>query len=360
MVYTLISYCNNTWPLLGGVARYDTQLSLIFPDRIFFKGPEYKLEMLSFLKTCSNPIIITDNHLACDIPNKYPILLVHHGCALTTSERNPKWNKQEKYLCCKGQKEMLVNRDPSKTWIISISKACSDDFTRYFPNLYPKFKRLDVLHPSELDESKYKKSFNKRPIILGNWSTLKKGIFLIPRLTELCPEFEFRMLSIKPYMNESLKDFNDRKQAEYLKCDMFLQIANSEGFSYASNDAMICGLVPICTNVGGFYKDVDDDSFVKLDWKKCFIDMDYEYIRNGILYGWNNKEIISKNARNWYLKNCRFVDWSKKMIDIVNNFYIDQYSKKKKIGVSRRRRTNKKKNNKMKRSKLIFRSRISR
>ena len=135
---------------------------------------------------------------------------------------------------------MLRYRKPNNTWIISISKACSEDFNKYLPNIYPKFKRIDILHPSELDESRYKTKFNKKPIILGNWSTIKKGIHLIPKLIELCPQFEFKSLDVMPIENESLYDFNKRKQDQYLSSDMFLQTANSEGFSYASNDAMIC------------------------------------------------------------------------------------------------------------------------
>ena len=46
----LISYCNGSWPSIGGVARYDTQLKLIFPNRIFFKGPQEKDKMLNYLK----------------------------------------------------------------------------------------------------------------------------------------------------------------------------------------------------------------------------------------------------------------------------------------------------------------------
>ena len=46
MPYTIISYCNGRWPDIGGVARYDTQLKLIFPERVFFKGPQQKEEML--------------------------------------------------------------------------------------------------------------------------------------------------------------------------------------------------------------------------------------------------------------------------------------------------------------------------
>jgi len=320
MSYTIISYCNGTWPEIGGVARYDTQLKLIFPERVFFKGPQQKDEMLNFLKTCKNPIVITDNHLACDIPNEYPIILVHHGCALTTSERNPDWDPYWRDLCCNGQKQMLSFRKLENTWIISISKACTDDFTRFYPELYPKFTRFDLLHPSEFDESKFKNSFNNKPIILGNWNHMKKGKHLFPKLSDLLPEFEFKQLSVMPEKNETLESFNLRKQEQYLQSDIFLQIANSEGFSYASQDAMICGLIPVCTNVGGFYGDVDKKSYVELDWKMCYgDDIDYEYLCNKIRYAWENKEELSKKAREWYMKNCRFVDWEIKMKKIVND-----------------------------------------
>ena len=199
----IISYCNETWPGVGGVGRYDTQLKLIFPERVFFKGPQEKDKMLEYLKSCDKPIVITDNHLACDIPNEYPILLVHHGCALTTSERNPSWDPYWRDLCCDGQKKMLSFRNPKNTWIISISKACSDDFTRFYPLLYPKFKRIDLLHSSEMDEKNFKFKFNKNPIILGNWNHPKKGEHLFPKLKELLPDFEFKQLNIMPIKNES-------------------------------------------------------------------------------------------------------------------------------------------------------------
>jgi glycosyltransferase involved in cell wall biosynthesis len=324
----IVSYCNGTWPSIGGVARYDTQLKLIFPNRIFFKGPQEKDKMLQYLKTCKEPIIITDNHLSCDIPNEYPVLLVHHGCALTTSERNPDWEPFWRDLCCNGQKQMLSYRNPQNTWIISISNACAVDFNRFYPDLYPKFKRIDLLHPSELYEGVQKKGFNDKPIILGNWNHIKKGKHLLPKLKELLPEFEFIQLNVMPKNNESLGHFNYRKQDIYIKADMFLQIANSEGYSYASNDSLINGLVTIATNVGGFFGDVYKDAYVELDWKKCYGEnIDYDYICDKIRYAWDNREELSKKGREWYMKNCRFTDWEKKMKDLVTDFHSAIYNK---------------------------------
>ena len=47
-IMTIIHYCcDTTWSgAVGGVPRYDYQLSLIVPNRIFVKGPEEKNKLL--------------------------------------------------------------------------------------------------------------------------------------------------------------------------------------------------------------------------------------------------------------------------------------------------------------------------
>jgi glycosyltransferase involved in cell wall biosynthesis len=270
--------------------------------------------MLKFLEKYKNPLIITDNHLSCDIPNKYNILLVHHGCAKTTSERNPDWGEPWKSLCTNGQNKMLDYRDPKTTTIISISQSCTDDFTKYYGEKYTKFKRLDVLHPSELDETRYKKNFNDKPIILGNWNHPKKGQKVLPHLKSKMKDFNFKQLSVG-CNGKNFEDFNKRKQDIYLGSDIFLQIATSEGNSYATLDALICGLVIVASDVGLFYKDVPENCFVKLDWRK---NNDVDYVEEKILEAWSRREELSKNCRQWYLDNCRFIDWEKKMNEIVN------------------------------------------
>jgi glycosyltransferase involved in cell wall biosynthesis len=317
----IISYCCGTWPSIGGVARYDTQLKLIFPERKFFQGPQEKDKMLEYLKTCEKPIIITDNHLACDIPNEYPVLLVHHGVAKTHSDREPEWDPYWRDLCCNGQKEMLFYRKPENTWIISDSTFCIDEFSKYYPDIYPKFKKEVILLTSEMNEDKYKMKFNDKPIILGNWPNVNKGKIVVDKLIKNLPEFEFKQLEISN-KNESIESFNEKKQHIYLDSDIFLQISLCEGNSFATLDALINGLVIVASDVGLFYSDIPENCFVKLDWTK---NNDTEYISERINYAWKHKEELSKNAREWYMENCRFIDWEIKMKKIVNDFYDNIY-----------------------------------
>jgi glycosyltransferase involved in cell wall biosynthesis len=307
----IIHYCCGCYERgsIGGVARYDYHIRLAFPNRIFFQGPNEKIKMLNYLKKCKNPIVITDNHLACDIPNNYKCFLVHHGVAQTHAEREPTWSSGLRALCCNGQKKMLAYRKPETTTIVSISQFCSDEFLRIYPSLYPKFKRIDVLHTSELDENRYLIKFNNIPRVLGNWNCINKGSRVIPRL-RLYKNYIFNKLNVQ-MKNKNIKDFNKRKQDIYLQNDMFLNLSLCEGFSYSALDALICGLVVVSSDVGVFYKDVPDDCFVKLDWRR---NNDVNYVRSKLEYAWKNREIIGKKGREWYLKNCSIINWKKNML----------------------------------------------
>ena len=305
---TIVHYCCGSYESgdHGGVARYDHQIKLAFPERVFFQGPQQKNQMNEFIKSCHRPLVITDNHLSLDIPNEYKVLLVHHGCAKTTAIHNPTWEEPWKSLCCDGQDKMLKYRNPETTEIISISQSCTDDFTKYYGDVYTKFRRHDILHPSELDEAVYKKEFTNvdRPVILGNWGHVKKGRDIIGKLKDQLDMYVFQQLKV------SIQEGNDVKQSIYCKADMFLQLSTSEGNSYATLDALICGLPVISTNVGLFENNVPHDCFVCIDKHKL---SDTEYIKDRISYAWEHREQLSTRARKWYMNNCRFTDWVVKM-----------------------------------------------
>lgn len=313
----IIHYCCGSYSrgVFGGVARYDYHVSLAFPNRIFFEGPREKSNMLGYLNTLQNPIIITDNHLACDIPNEFDIILVHHGVAKTHADREPNWNKYWRDLCCNGQANMLQHRDPATTKIISISQFCTDEFTKYYHELYTKFERTKILHTSELNERYFKKKWNDKPIVLGNWKDVNKGKNVIKQLMSN-QDFIFNDLHVHPDQ-KGIIDFNYRKQSIYLNSDIFLQLSLCEGNSYSTLDALLCGIPVVSSNVGLFYKDVPEDCFVKIEWQR---NNDVEYVKSKIQEAWKRRDELSRKGRQWYLKNCGFVQWCKAM-----KKYIERY-----------------------------------
>ena len=314
---TIIHYCCGSFlQSTGGVPRYDYHIYKAFPNRGFFQGPQQKNQLLAFLERYKqyrdNIVIITDNHLACDIPNEYKVLLVHHGVAKTHAIREPDWNPYWKNLCCSGQEKMLFYRKPETTKIVSISQFCQDEFIKYYADTYKKFNNTKILHTSELDETRYKEMFNNIPVVLGNWTDVNKGSKQVEFMSNNT-KFQFRKLSVYPD-KKGYDDFNRRKQDIYLQSDIFLQISLSEGNSYATLDALICGLPIVASNVGLFYKDVPEDCFVKLEWER---NGDVKYVQEKLEYAWEHRESLSKNARKWYMENCRFTDWINKMRKLI-------------------------------------------
>lgn len=315
----VVHYCCGSYEIgdFGGVARYDSHIKMAFPHRIFFKGPQNKEKMLKYISECHEPIIFTDNHLSCDIPNEYHVYLVHHGCARKTAEKNPDWDPKWKNLCVNGQNQMIEYRQAYNTTIVSISEECTKDFTKYYGEKYTKFKNTKILHTSELNESQYKiydhTSDNKQQLdILGNWGG-KKGDIRKLKESDVLSEYNFNQLNINGRNYNNLFLYNNAKQKMYLNNDIFLQISNSEGNSYATLDAFLCGMVIVSTPIGLLYE-VPEDCYVKIDVDKIY---DAEYIKEKIDYAWSNRQELSKNVRAWYLKNCRFTDWIDKMHKLI-------------------------------------------
>jgi len=322
--FEIISYCCGEYPSYGGVARYDAQLKLTFPHRYFYKGPEDKQRMLERLSTLENPIVITDNHLSCDIPNDYPVLLVHHGCARRTADVNPDWDPYWKNLCRDGQDQMLDYRKPENTWIISCSTGCVVNFDKYYGDSYRQFTKEIILHSSEWDElSNHIRPSNDIPKVLGNWLSIHKGKHFMENIRANIPEYVFEDLNLQPFSGEPLEAFNVRKHSIYASSDIFLQLSKTEGNSYAALDALPNGLVLLSTQCGLSEYDLPEDCFVSLEYERCD---DAMYIKEKLDFAMEYKNELVNNAYEWYFQHCRFPDWQKKMLDIVNRFYHHNYA----------------------------------
>lgn len=314
----IISYCNNKYPdNYGGVARFDYCLSLIFPNRIFFKGPEEINSLLQFYHENKNYIIITDNHLSSQIPSEIPLIVVHHGVARTHLEREPDWDEKWKNRCVYGQDLMFHLRDPKNTIFVSPTLFCKNEFSRFYGKRYDLFKNFFIPHVSELDESKFKIEFNKKPIVIGNWIQNSKGKNLINSLIESLPEFEFRPLKID-FSNKSIEEYNKLKQQMYIDADIYLCLSIVEGSSYSVLDAMLNNLLIVSTNVGIMENEIRKESFVELSWDNLDIDIISEKIR----YIWNNKKRYQNKSREEYNRFISWDRWEKEWKNLVSKFYL--------------------------------------
>lgn len=318
----MIHYCCGSYDTgdFGGVARYDYHLKRVYPRRRFFKGPEQRALLLCYAEKCRDlgreVVIITDNHLACDIPNHFKVFIVHHGCARKTAERNPAWDPYWKQLCVGGQDKMLTVRDPGTTEIISVSREVREDFSSYYGSTYASFRNHLIYHTSDFDETKVKSydnnDYNKKNIqILGNFGG-KKGDVNVLKRSDLLKNYTFNQLEIHGSSFRNVAEFNRAKQGIYLKNDIFLQISNSEGFSYAALDAAACGMTVASTPVG-IFREVPEDCYVKIDIDKRY---DMAHVTEKLSIAWSNNAILGANLKKWYQNNCTFEYWKNRMIKI--------------------------------------------
>ncbi len=312
---TIYHYCGGSYTatrVFGGVARYDYQLELAIPERVFFQGPQQKNALLAHLKTRRYPVVVTDNHLSCDIPNEYFVYLVHHGVARQTAHTYPEWDAYWKNLCLNGQHPILTYRRPNNTHILTISDYCTRLFINFYGDTYTRFPRTKVLHPSELNPSLFKSYdplLDKSPRrVLGNWGQKKGDISKLQGHPSL-QDYTFHPIKIQGNAFPSIQQYNDAKQTLYLRYDVFLQMSGSEGYSYATLDALLSGLVVVGTPVGLLYE-LPETCFVCIEFDRRY---DAAYVREKLDYAWKHRTTLSHNARQWVTRHCAFEDWKKEM-----------------------------------------------
>jgi glycosyltransferase involved in cell wall biosynthesis len=328
----VVHYCCACYPNFGGVARFDYHVSLAFPSRKWFQGPRQKNEMLKFVKNETEEkgkkvVVITDNHLACDIPNDYFVILVHHGVVKNTIGRTPGLDRDPMYQrILDGQTKMFKVRDASKTLILSCSQDCIDSFAENEGSDYLKFKIKLLLHTSELSyggdgelSPLFQKVENEKPKVLGNWSGLKKGEREIGAVKKILKD-EFVFVDLKTSPTSSVETHNKEVEKIYRASDIFLQLSSSEGNSYATLDAFSQNLLVVGTNVGLLYDldkegaDVDPNVALVFHWKKM---NDCEFVAEKIREIWKNRKQYSGNSRRWFEKNCDFENWITNFKEIV-------------------------------------------
>lgn len=319
----ILSYCSNTYPhSYGGVSRFDYCLSLIFPNRIFFKGPQQIKQLLEYISKVNNYIIITDNHLASQFPSNIPLIIVHHGVARTHLDRESDWDKKWKDLCVYGQDMIFHTRNVNNTLFVSPSQFCINEFERIYGERYKVYNKVLIPHASELNENLYKDKFNKKPIIIGNWSSKLKGQDYIEKLKKKLPEFEFKNMDLS-FENKTIDKYNKLKQLYYLNGDIYLCLSKVEGASYSTIDAMLCNLLIVSTDVGIMENEVSKESFQIIEWNNLDIDLVCEKIK----LIWKNKDKYNNKSREEYFKIISWEKWRNLWYKIVHDFSIKNLQK---------------------------------
>lgn len=315
----MIHYCTSSYEIrdFGNVGRYDHHLKTVFKNRRYFKAPDQKGMMLQYsdhLKNLGKCVtFVTDNHMACDIPNDYKVFVVHHGCARKTAENDPSWDKQWREFCISGQDRLIEHRDPNTTEMISLSREIQQDFKRFYGTEYDKFRNHLIYNTSDFDEKKVKiySPINERrtiQVLVGG----KKGDVNKLKRSDMSSQYSFNELEVFGQTFRNVQIYNEVKQNVYLTNDVFIQILNDEVSSYDALDAAICGLVVISTPVG-IFSEVPDDCFVKIDVQKRY---DMDHVKDALAIAWSNRIVLSKNLKSWYQDNYSFKHWENRMVKI--------------------------------------------
>lgn len=149
-----------------------------------------------------------------------------------------------------------------------------------------------------------------------------KGIDLILQVAKFYPEFEFSIIGVKNKNDERLKNIapnikiygykkNDELIELYNQHEFYLQLSIAEGFPNALCEAMLCGCIPIGSNVFGIPFIINDSGFIL---KK----KDINQLKEIISFATNsNKLDLSKKARKRIEENFNIQKRAEKLIGLI-------------------------------------------
>lgn len=283
--YDVMSLTASAYPQsITGVACYDHVLRDVFPDARRWTGlPPPGANP----KRLGRPVVLADNHMVLEVPPTMPALIVHHGVAATHAERDPPWGHKSRALLVR-QQQMLTQRHPRNTAVLSCSKFCTAEFARHYAGRYTQFANHAVPHTSALPQRVWKRRAvpaGARPVIVGDWRLPHKGQKLLPRLRKALPEFEFRQMHVDAPTPFDVAAFAQRKVDFYAAADMALMLSSHEGNSYFLLDAMQMDLVLVSTDVG-LAPELDGGLVTTLGWKRAMAKEDVPYIAAAIRRAW--------------------------------------------------------------------------
>ncbi len=125
----------------------------------------------------------------------------------------------------------------------------------------------------QIEDDNSRKGF----ITVGFVNSLKsyrvKGVDLIVETAREMPQHKFTIVGLSNKFKETLKDFPENVQTipflkkedlkkEYQKYLSYIQVSVNEGFGCALAEAILCGCIPIVSNVGALPNVIRDNGFI--------------------------------------------------------------------------------------------------
>ncbi len=231
----------------SGVPRFDWELRRVFPEILSLNTSwKNRLYLQKLAYQAPETIVITGSETSLLVPERLRTIVVHHGCAQTHFDRDPRWRSRKNRKICLAQERMYLKKN---RFFMAPSRWTAEQFSSHYrveqPPVIPSWvESIDgVLRRG-------------RPVILGDWRTWNKGNGeLIDKLRKKLQEYEFCHLDCS---------YETRKEA-YRRAHCYLCLSLSEGASYAMADAEAARLPIVTTDVGSY---LEYDDSVVISWKE--------------------------------------------------------------------------------------------
>ncbi|MFA5387967.1 MAG: hypothetical protein WC322_06320 [Candidatus Paceibacterota bacterium] len=196
----------------------------------------------------SDDVVIADNHLATQVPEKIKTIVWHHGCAAAHYGRTHSWRTHSTTHICKMQQFMFTQ--PNRVYVAP-SRWVADAFRdiyklgqEYQPFIIPPW--VETIARCARPETAA--SGNGKPIVIGDWRDENKGSQIWRAVANRCPDLHFEPLSFKD---------DAGRRAQYGRAALYLCLSASEGGALAVADAEAAELPIVMTNTGNYLEFAD-------------------------------------------------------------------------------------------------------
>lgn len=230
MLYSLVGRRLEDVPagvVMSGVSRFDAELRKVFPQM-------RSVTPAGLPHFTPQDVVIADNHLSLLVPETTPCIVVHHGCARTHYDRDPKWRSPATAKMCQDQADMFHVKHRI---FVAPSRWVRAEFASWH-DLPADYARV-ILHWVPVISHQVRNG--GPPTILGDWRDENKGVGLWRGLAAELPQYRFQKLACKS---------DAERIAAYRQADAYLCLSLSEGGAYATLDAEAAGLPVITTPTG--------------------------------------------------------------------------------------------------------------